>query len=113
VVISKALKDEKIPVYGNGLNVRDWIHVYDHCSAIEFIVRKSSAGEIYNVGSSNEIRNIDLVKKLLSTLNKPLSLIEYVEDRLGHDARYSVESKKLRALGWKPVYSLEDFIYSL
>jgi dTDP-glucose 4,6-dehydratase len=100
VVISKALKDEKIPVYGNGLNVRDWIHVYDHCSAIQKIIINGVMGEVYNVGSDYEINNLELVKKVLTILDKPYSLISYVDDRLGHDIRYALSNKKIKKLGW-------------
>jgi len=113
VVISKALKDEKIPVYGNGLNVRDWIHVYDHCSAIETILTSGVSGGVYNVGANAEIANIKLIKLILSSLKKPLNLIEFVDDRFGHDLRYSVDNSKIIMLGWSPHISIYQFIKNL
>jgi dTDP-glucose 4,6-dehydratase len=113
VVISKALKDEKIPLYGNGLNVRDWIHVYDHCSAIKTILLQGESGEIYNVGTNTEIANIELIKLILSIMQKPNYLIEFVDDRLGHDLRYSVDISKIRMLGWKSKYTIDQFISNL
>ncbi len=104
VVITKALKDEQIPVYGDGLNVRDWIHVADHCRALLVVLRQGKAGEIYNVGSDNEVANLDLVKTLLRILDKPTDLIQHVEDRLGHDRRYAIDSSKIqKELGWSPI----------
>lgn len=96
VVIHKAIKDEKIPVYGKGENIRDWIHVYDHSISIDKIVRDGKVGEIYNVSSGNEIKNLDLVKKILNILKKDYSLISFVEDRLGHDIKYSINSDKIK-----------------
>ncbi|MFH1546832.1 MAG: dTDP-glucose 4,6-dehydratase, partial [Patescibacteria group bacterium] len=103
LVISRALKNEKIPVYGDGKNVRDWIHVNDHCSAILKILERGQAGEIYNVGADNEVANIDLVKLLLKILGKSEGLIEFVKDRPGHDRRYAIDSSKIQSeLGWQP-----------
>ncbi|MCF7836443.1 dTDP-glucose 4,6-dehydratase [Candidatus Gracilibacteria bacterium] len=103
LVISKAFKNEKIPVYGNGENVRDWIHVDDHHRAILAILQNGEAGEIYNVGADNEVTNIDLVKLLLKILGKDESLIEFVSDRPGHDRRYAIDSSKIQSkLGWRP-----------
>lgn len=96
VVISKAIKNEKIPVYGKGENVRDWIHVYDHVIAIDDILKRGKIGGIYNIGSGNEIKNLDLVKCILDILNKDHSLISFVEDRLGHDIKYSINSDKIK-----------------
>ncbi len=107
--ISLALKDKKVPVYGDGLNIRDWIYVLDFCSAISLILDKGKSGEIYNVGDGCELTNIDLTKKLLKLLGKPESLISYVEDRPGHDRRYAMDSTKIqKELGWKKKHSFEE-----
>ena len=108
LMIQKALRDEPLPVYGDGLNVRDWIHVLDHCRGIDVILQKGMPGEVYNIGANEEVANINLVKRILDCLGKPYELITYVEDRLGHDRRYAINSEKLRTLGWKPEYTLED-----
>ncbi len=101
--ISRALDDKPLPVYGKGENVRDWIHVLDHCRGIDAALRKGRAGEVYNFGGHQEIRNIDLTRMLLELLGKPQTLIEYVSDRPGHDLRYAIDcSKAERELGWKP-----------
>ena len=111
VVISKALNDEPIPVYGKGENIRDWIHVHDHNTAIDKIVRKGKVGEIYNIGGNSERTNIDLVKLILKELNKPESLITYVTDRPGHDLRYAIDSTKIeKELKWKRKYTFEKGI---
>jgi len=108
LMILNALNDKPLPVYGDGLNVRDWLHVEDHCSAIDLVVHKGANGEVYNVGGHNERTNIDVVKTILSHLNKPESLIKFVEDRLGHDRRYAIDATKLRTeLGWEPKYIFE------
>ena len=100
--VIRALRDLPIPIYGSGMNIRDWIYVQDHCSAIEAVLEKGNPGEIYNVSAGNEVTNIDIVKKIISILNKPESLITFVEDRPGHDTRYSLDSCKLRTtLGWQ------------
>lgn len=109
LMIINALHDKKLPVYGDGLNVRDWIYVEDHCRAIEAVMLNGKLGEVYNVGTNNEKENIRIVKLILEKLNKPESLIEYVKDRLGHDRRYAIDSNKIQVqLGWKPVYKFED-----
>lgn len=108
LMIQRALQDVPLPVYGDGLNVRDWIHVLDHCRAIDYILHKGRVGEVYNVGAREEISNIDLVKRILTILGKPYELITYVEDRLGHDRRYAIDSSKLESLGWRPEYTMED-----
>lgn len=108
LMILNALNDKPLPIYGDGLNVRDWLHVEDHCSAIDLVVHKGVNGEVYNVGGHNERTNIDVVKTILSHLNKPESLIKFVEDRLGHDRRYAIDATKLRTeLGWEPKYIFE------
>lgn len=108
LMILNALNDKPLPVYGDGLNVRDWLHVEDHCSAIDLVVHKGADGEVYNVGGHNERANIDVVKTILTHLNKPESLIKFVEDRLGHDRRYAIDATKLRTeLGWEPKYIFE------
>lgn len=106
LVISKALRDEKIPIYGDGKNVRDWIHVKDHCEAILMILQNGKIGEIYNVGADNEISNLEIVKLLLQLLGKSEDLIEFVKDRLGHDRRYAIDSSKIQnELSWKPTHT--------
>ena len=103
LMIMKALADESLPVYGNGLNVRDWLYVEDHCRAIDLIIHNGKVGEIYNVGGHNERRNIDVVKTVLGHLSKPESLITYVKDRAGHDLRYAIDPEKISSqLGWEP-----------
>ena len=106
--ILRAMRDEKLPVYGSGLNVRDWLYVRDNCSAIDMVLHKGQPGEIYNIGAANELTNLNITKMILSHLKKPESLIEHVTDRLGHDFRYSINSSKIRALGWKPERSFES-----
>lgn len=108
LMIQKTLQDLPLPIYGDGLNVRDWIHVLDHCRAIDFILYKGRVGEVYNIGAREEVSNIDLVKRILTILGKPYELITYVEDRLGHDRRYAIDSSKLERLGWKREYTMED-----
>ena len=111
VVISKALNDEPIPVYGNGENVRDWIHVYDHNVGVDMIVRNGKVGEIYNLGGHSERTNLEVVKTILKCLNKPESLITFVTDRPGHDLRYAIDSTKAeRELGWDRTHTFEEGI---
>ena len=111
LMISRALNDEQLPVYGNGENVRDWLHVYDHCAAIDLILHKGRVGEVYNVGGHNERTNLEVVKTILKALNKPESLITYVKDRPGHDLRYAIDPQKLETeLGWKPTYNFDTGI---
>lgn len=101
-MIANALNDIELPIYGNGGNIRDWIHVYDHCRAIDIIIHNGKNGEVYNVGAKNEVRNISIVKMILNKLNKPESLIKFVSDRPGHDLRYAIDSAKVRdELGWE------------
>jgi len=102
-MIKRVKNDEKLPVYGNGKNVRDWVHVQDHCEAIDVVLHKGDIGEVYNIGSGCEKRNIDIVKLIIKELGKSEDLIEYVDDRLGHDWRYSIDSTKIqKELGWIP-----------
>ncbi len=111
LMIINALHDKKLPVYGKGENVRDWLYVKDHCSAINLVLTKGKAGEVYNIGGHNERRNIDVVKIILKELGKPESLIEHVEDRKGHDRRYAIDPTKIRNdLGWEPETKFEDGI---
>lgn len=107
--IIRALKNLPIPVYGTGRNVRDWIYVLDHCEAIYAVLSEDKPGEIYNISSGNEIPNVKIVREILKILNKPEDLITFVEDRPGHDLRYSLNSSKIRsALGWKPKYTFSS-----
>ena len=108
LMIQRALQEAPLPVYGDGLNVRDWIHVVDHCRAIDTILQQGVVGEVYNIGGGKEVANIDLVKQILGILDKPYELITYVNDRLGHDLRYAVDSSKAQSLGWRPEYTMED-----
>ena len=106
--ITNLIEGKKIPVYGTGKNIRDWIHVSDHCRAVEFLLKKGISGEVYNIGGGNEKTNIEITKKILLFLNKDESLIEYVTDRPGHDFRYSLDCSKLQTMGWSPRYSFEE-----
>ena len=111
LIITRALNDESIPVYGQGLNVRDWLYVEDHCKAIAIIIENGREGEVYNIGGHNEKTNIDVVKTVLSILNKPESLITYVKDRAGHDLRYAIDPTKISTeLGWLPETKFDDGI---
>lgn len=111
LIISRALADESVPVYGTGENVRDWLHVSDHCKAIDLIVRNGRPGEVYNVGGHNEKTNLEVVKTILGALGKPESLIRFVTDRAGHDLRYAIDPTKLKTeLGWQPEYTFETGI---
>jgi dTDP-glucose 4,6-dehydratase len=101
------LDGKKIPVYGTGQNVRDWIYVIDHCRAIDFVLRHGTPGDVYNIGSGNEKSNMEITRQILEILGKDESMIEYVRDRPGHDWRYSLDSSKLRAMGWKPGFDFE------
>lgn len=109
LMIMLAKSDKKLPIYGTGKQIRDWIHVHDHCSAIDLVIHKARSGEIFNIGSNNELQNIDLVKKILRYIGKSENLIQFVSDRLGHDFRYAVDSSKIRnELGWYPIVSFEE-----
>jgi dTDP-glucose 4,6-dehydratase len=109
LMIANALDNKQLPVYGDGKNVRDWLFVWDHCSAIDAVMHRGKLGEIYNVGGNNESANIDIVKLLLQKLGKPESLIKYVTDRLGHDRRYAIDASKISTeLGWQPSVTFEE-----
>lgn len=109
--ISRLLKGEKVPVYGDGLNVRDWLYVYDHCSAIDTVLHNGKIGEIYNIGGHNEKTNIEITKLILNAMGKDESSIEYVQDRLGHDRRYAISNDKIQSqLGWEPSLTFEEGI---
>ncbi len=102
------LEGKKVPVYGSGKNIRDWLYVLDHCRAIDFVLQHGEPGEVYNIGGGAEKTNLEITAKILELLGKDESMIEYVPDRKGHDFRYSLDFGKLRALGWKPAYSFDD-----
>ena len=109
--ISKLLKDEKVPVYGDGTNVRDWLYVYDHTSAIDIVLHKGRIGEIYNIGGHNEKTNLEITQLILKALGKDESYIEFVDDRLGHDKRYAISNKKIQSeLNWEPKVTFEEGI---
>ena len=111
LIICHALSDETIPVYGDGKNVRDWLYVEDHCAAVDLVMRKGRAGEIYNIGGHNERSNLDIIKTILKLAGKPESLIEFVEDRPGHDRRYGIDYSKIHGeLGWRPQTDFKDGI---
>ncbi len=111
LMIIHALHDKPLPVYGKGLNIRDWLYVEDHCKAIDTILQHGKIGEVYNIGGYNEMRNIDIVKLICRTLQKPESLITYVTDRKGHDLRYAIDNTKIQTtLGWQPEVQFEDGI---
>ena len=109
--ISQLLKGEKVPVYGDGLNVRDWLYVYDHCSAIDAVLHKGKIGEVYNIGGHNEKTNMEITHLILDAMGKDESSIEYVQDRLGHDKRYAICNDKIQSeLGWEPSLTFEEGI---
>ena len=111
LMISRALKDDSLPVYGKGENVRDWLYVEDHCAAIDLIIHRGKDGEVYNIGGHNEKTNLEVVKTILKELDKPESLITYVKDRAGHDMRYAIDPSKARSeLGWEPTTSFDEGI---
>lgn len=108
LMIANALEDKELPVYGDGMQIRDWLHVKDHCSAIDTVLHKGKVGEVYNVGGNNEKANIEIVKLILDKLGKLESLINYVKDRPGHDRRYAIDNTKITSeLGWEPEYTFE------
>ena len=104
VTITNAIEDKKLPIYGDGKNVRDWIYVLDHCDAVDFILHNGKNGEVYNIGGGNERNNLEITELILNGLGKSKNLMTFVEDRLGHDRRYSVDCRKLENLGWRPKY---------
>jgi len=109
LMIANAIDNKPLPVYGDGLNVRDWLFVIDHCAAIDVVMQKGTVGEIYNIGGNNEWKNIDIVRLLLKNLEKPESLIKFVKDRLGHDRRYAIDASKIEGeFGWKPSVTFEE-----
>ncbi|AEF95431.1 dTDP-glucose 4,6-dehydratase [Desulfotomaculum nigrificans CO-1-SRB] len=111
LIIANAQEDKEIPVYGDGLNVRDWLHVIDHCCAIDAVLHRGKPGEVYNIGGNNERKNIEIVKTILEILNKPESLIKFVTDRPGHDRRYAIDATKIKKeLEWEPSYPFEKGI---
>jgi len=106
--VTNLMENKKVPVYGSGLNIRDWIYVIDNCEAIDFVSKNGITGEIYNIGGGNEVPNIEITKKIIKQMGKDDSFIEYVPDRLGHDFRYSLSCEKLHKLGWKPRFDFEN-----
>lgn len=109
LMINNCLKEKDLPVYGDGMQVRDWLHVSDHCSAIDTVLHKGRDGEVYNIGGNNEKANIEIVKLIIGTLGKSESLIKYVKDRPGHDRRYAIDNTKITTeLGWEPAYTFEQ-----
>jgi dTDP-glucose 4,6-dehydratase len=108
LMILNALDGKPLPIYGDGGNVRDWLHVDDHCRAIDVLIERGASGEVYNIGGGNEVMNVELTRRILDALDKPLSLIKPVQDRPGHDRRYCLDTTKLRALGWAPQMDFDD-----
>jgi dTDP-glucose 4,6-dehydratase len=106
--ITNLIENKKVPVYGTGKNVRDWIYVEDHCKAVDFVLHKGNVGEIYNIGGGAEKTNLEITEKIISMLHKDDSMVEYVKDRLGHDLRYSLDCTKLQKLGWAPEHEFDD-----
>ncbi|TJX13968.1 dTDP-glucose 4,6-dehydratase [Tissierella creatinini] len=109
LMINNCLKDKDLPLYGDGMQVRDWLHVYDHCAALDIVLHKGKDGEVYNIGGNNEKANIEIVKLIIKTLGKSEDLIKYVKDRPGHDRRYAIDNTKITSqLGWSPQYTFEQ-----
>ena len=110
-MIHNSLKEKELPVYGDGKQVRDWLHVSDHCSAINTVLHNGKDGEVYNIGGNNEKANIEIVRLIISTLGKSENLIKYVKDRPGHDSRYAIDNTKIKTeLGWEATYTFEQGI---
>jgi dTDP-glucose 4,6-dehydratase len=108
---TNAMEDKELPIYGDGKNVRDWLHVKDHCRAIDTVLRKGKIGEVYNIGGNNEKTNLEITEAILDTLDKPKDLIKYIKDRLGHDRRYAIDSSKIKEeLNWEPEYTFKEGI---
>ncbi len=110
--VTNAIDDQPLPLYGDGLNVRDWLYVMDHCSGIDLVLHRGQPGEAYNVGGGNERTNLEMTERILALLGKPRSLIRHVADRPGHDRRYSLDCTKIRALGWRPAHAFDDALAS-
>ncbi len=110
LTITRVLNDQKVPIYGVGNHIRDWLHVYDHCKAIELVLHKGINGEVYNIGGHNERTNLEVAKTIIHKLGKSEKLIEFAPDRLGHDLRYAIDPQKIERLGWKPTYTFESGI---
>ena len=106
--VTNAIENKSLPIYGDGKNVRDWIFVMDHCDAIQFLIEKGREGQVYNIGAGNEMMNLQITDFILKALDKPKSLMTFVPDRLGHDRRYSVDTSKIRSLGWAPKHNPEE-----
>jgi dTDP-glucose 4,6-dehydratase len=106
--ITNAIDDLPLPLYGDGLNVRDWLHVIDHCRGVDLVIDRGQPGEVYNIGGGNEVKNVDLTRRILELTGKPASLITPVADRLGHDRRYALDTSKLQAIGWAPTMDFAD-----
>lgn len=110
LTISRVLNEQKVPVYGDGKNIRDWLHVFDHCAAIDLVLHEGANGEVYNIGGHNERNNLEVVQMIIKTLGKSEDLVEFVKDRLGHDKRYAIDPFKIEQLGWKPTFSFDTGI---
>jgi dTDP-glucose 4,6-dehydratase len=108
-MIANALENKPLPVYGDGQHVRDWIYVLDHCAAIDLVLRQGKAGEVYNIGGSHDVPNIEIVRGILRLLDRPESLIQFVKDRPGHDRRYAMDAGRIRReLGWQPAHTFQE-----
>jgi dTDP-glucose 4,6-dehydratase len=106
--VTNLLDGRKVPLYGDGMNVRDWCHVEDNCAAVDLVLRTGTPGQIYNIGAGNELANVELTRRILELVGQDASMIEPVADRLGHDRRYSIDTTKVRALGWRPMRELDE-----